>query len=382
MKAVLLPSWKSDPQLVEVDVPTPGPGQVVLKIAGAGLCHSDLHLLHDFEEGMLPWKVPFILGHENSGYVHAVGEGVETVARRAGRGGLRPLGLRQVRRLRTRPGHLLRRPARRLRQRVRRRPRHERRPGRVHARAGRTLPRAHPRRARPRRRGSADRRGPDAVPRGEAVRREDGAGLPRRRHRRRRARPHGHPDHQGDDGGRRRGGRREARGARARRQVRCRRGPRRQRRGHRRPDQGGHSAAAPRWSSTSWAPTPRLATAAGSCKYQSDLTLVGVGGGSFAFNLYAPPYETAMRSIYWGTRSELGEVLALAARGLITPEYTTYSLDQALDAYADMDAGRLTGRAVITPVARVGSTQGTGNPSGRIPRFFCPAPVTPCHSFP
>ena len=80
MKAVLLPSWKSDPQLVEVDVPTPGPGQVVLKIAGAGLCHSDLHLLHDFEEGMLPWKVPFILGHENSGYVHAVGEGVDTVA--------------------------------------------------------------------------------------------------------------------------------------------------------------------------------------------------------------------------------------------------------------------------------------------------------------
>jgi propanol-preferring alcohol dehydrogenase len=56
-----------------------------------------------------------------------------------------------------------------------------------------------------------------------------------------------------------------------------------------------------------------------------------------------------MRSIYWGTRSELGEVLALAARGLITPEYRTYSLDQALDAYADMDAGRLTGRAVITP---------------------------------
>ena len=79
MKAVLLPNWKSDPQLVEVEVPTPGPGQVVIKIAGAGLCHSDLHLLHDFEEGMLPWHVPFILGHENAGYVHAVGAGVDTV---------------------------------------------------------------------------------------------------------------------------------------------------------------------------------------------------------------------------------------------------------------------------------------------------------------
>ena len=80
MKAVLLPNWKSEPQLVEIADPTPGPGQVVLKIAGAGLCHSDLHLLHDFEEGMLPWKVPFVLGHENAGYVHAVGAGVDSVA--------------------------------------------------------------------------------------------------------------------------------------------------------------------------------------------------------------------------------------------------------------------------------------------------------------
>ena len=92
-----------------------------------------------------------------------------------------------------------------------------------------------------------------------------------------------------------------------------------------------------------------LATAAQSCKYQSDLTLVGVAGGSFAFNLYAPPYETAMRSIYWGTRTELKEVLTLAAKGVITPEYRTYALDRALDAYADMEAGNLTGRAVITP---------------------------------
>jgi propanol-preferring alcohol dehydrogenase len=92
-----------------------------------------------------------------------------------------------------------------------------------------------------------------------------------------------------------------------------------------------------------------LATAVGSCKYQSDLTLVGVAGGSFPFNLYAPPYETAMRSIYWGTRSELGEVLALAAKGLITPIYKTYPLDRALDAYAEMESGTLVGRAVITP---------------------------------
>ena len=75
MKAVQLTAWKSDPQLVEVDVPVAGPGQVVIRIAGAGLCHSDLHLLHDFDEGMFTWTPPFTLGHENSGWIHQVGEG-------------------------------------------------------------------------------------------------------------------------------------------------------------------------------------------------------------------------------------------------------------------------------------------------------------------
>lgn len=56
-----------------------------------------------------------------------------------------------------------------------------------------------------------------------------------------------------------------------------------------------------------------------------------------------------MRSIYWGTRGELSEVLMLAASGRITPVYSTYSMDQSLDAYAAMTAGTLRGRAVIAP---------------------------------
>ena len=51
MRAVRLLSWKSEPVLVEVPEPTPGPGQVVVRIGGAGACHSDLHLMHDFEPG-------------------------------------------------------------------------------------------------------------------------------------------------------------------------------------------------------------------------------------------------------------------------------------------------------------------------------------------
>lgn len=56
-------------------MPTPGPGQVLIKIAGAGACHSDLHLM-EWPEGQVPWKVPFTIGHENTGWVEQLGAGV------------------------------------------------------------------------------------------------------------------------------------------------------------------------------------------------------------------------------------------------------------------------------------------------------------------
>lgn len=61
-------------ELVEVADPEPGPGEVVVRVGGAGLCHSDLHVL------ALPFEVfplPLTLGHEVSGYVDSVGAGVE-----------------------------------------------------------------------------------------------------------------------------------------------------------------------------------------------------------------------------------------------------------------------------------------------------------------
>ncbi len=79
MRALRLMNWKSEPELVEVPKPTPGPGQVVIKIGGAGACHSDLHLMHDFGAGTLPWNPPFTLGHENAGWVDSVGSGVTSV---------------------------------------------------------------------------------------------------------------------------------------------------------------------------------------------------------------------------------------------------------------------------------------------------------------
>jgi propanol-preferring alcohol dehydrogenase len=45
MQAFQLVGWQKPPELREVAVPEPGPGEVLLKIGGAGACHSDLHLM-------------------------------------------------------------------------------------------------------------------------------------------------------------------------------------------------------------------------------------------------------------------------------------------------------------------------------------------------
>jgi len=79
MKALRLKSWKSEPELEEVPVPEPGPGEVLVQVGAAGACHSDLHLMHDFEGDQLPWSPPFTLGHENAGWVHTLGAGVRDV---------------------------------------------------------------------------------------------------------------------------------------------------------------------------------------------------------------------------------------------------------------------------------------------------------------
>lgn len=63
----------------EIPEPTPGPGEVVLDIKAAGLCHSDVGVLDD--EGWLQTipTLPVVMGHEVAGVVSAVGEGVTEV---------------------------------------------------------------------------------------------------------------------------------------------------------------------------------------------------------------------------------------------------------------------------------------------------------------
>ena len=76
VQAVRLVEWQHDPEVQDVVEPQAGPGEVVVKVAGAGLCHSDLHILHDFAPGMMPWQTPFTLGHENAGWIESLGAGV------------------------------------------------------------------------------------------------------------------------------------------------------------------------------------------------------------------------------------------------------------------------------------------------------------------
>ena len=76
MRALRLESWHSEAVLRDVGTPEPGPGEVLVQVGGAGACHSDLHLMHDFGDGQLPWSPPFTLGHENAGWVHTLGAGV------------------------------------------------------------------------------------------------------------------------------------------------------------------------------------------------------------------------------------------------------------------------------------------------------------------
>ncbi|MCU4578780.1 NAD(P)-dependent alcohol dehydrogenase [Acinetobacter courvalinii] len=71
MKAVRYIQAGKPPEIVDLPRPEPGPGQVLLRVAAAGVCHSDLHLL---DHGR--FTNPFTLGHENSGYIAGLGEGV------------------------------------------------------------------------------------------------------------------------------------------------------------------------------------------------------------------------------------------------------------------------------------------------------------------
>ena len=75
MRAYQLTQWQSPAELTDVPIPQPGAGEVLIRVGGSGACHSDLHAM-EYPVGTLPYELPFTLGHEVAGWVEATGEGV------------------------------------------------------------------------------------------------------------------------------------------------------------------------------------------------------------------------------------------------------------------------------------------------------------------
>jgi propanol-preferring alcohol dehydrogenase len=348
MRAFRLVSWKSEPELQDIPEPEAGPGQVVVKVGAAGACHSDLHLMHEMEGA--PWKLPFTLGHEIAGSVHALGPGADRYGLRVGQavavhgaygcgacgrcrdglenycenpagaptpgggaglgsdGGMAeyvlvpdarfvvplPDGLDAVQAAPLTdagltPYHAVNRSRAKLN------------PssaavvigvGGLGHMAVQILKATTPARViavdtRPQALDLAKAEGADlCIPAGD-----DAAGAIRDA-------THGHGadvvlDFVGSDA--------------------------------------------------------TLRTAVAATRTLGDLTLVGIAGGTVPFGFFNIPYEASVQTVYWGSRSELVDVLELGARGLLRAEVTTFALEKARDAYRGMEDGSLTGRAVVIP---------------------------------
>src|ERR1700729_56500 len=81
MKAVRLHAFNQSPQIDEVPEPTiTHPLDVIVKVGGAGVCRTDLHIILGQWDAAMGTPLPYIRGHENAGLVHEVGSAVTNVA--------------------------------------------------------------------------------------------------------------------------------------------------------------------------------------------------------------------------------------------------------------------------------------------------------------
>ncbi|MEV6692303.1 NAD(P)-dependent alcohol dehydrogenase [Micromonospora sp. NPDC051196] len=348
MRALRLPAWKTDPELVEVDEPTPGPGQVVVKIGGAGACHSDLHLMHDFEAGSLPWNPPFTLGHENAGWVHALGTGVAGLEVGQPVAVYGPWGCGICPRCRLGAENYCENPA------------------------AAPIP------------GGGGGLGldggmaeyelvPDArlvVPLPEgldpvlAAPLTDAGLTPYHAIRRSWSKlPPGSTAVVIGVGGLGHVGVQILKATTAARIIavdtrdealrlaeEC---------GADQTLRSGEGTVEEIRSATGGrgadvvldfvGADATMKMGAAAARSLGDLTIVGIGGGSLPVSFFSVPYEVSIQTTYWGSRPELIEVLDLGARGLLRPKTTTFKLDDAMSAYRQMQDGTLEGRAVIVP---------------------------------
>jgi propanol-preferring alcohol dehydrogenase len=349
MRAVQLTEWQHEAELVEVRDPVAGPGQVVVAVGGAGLCHSDLHMMDGALGGSSPWPLPFTLGHEVAGWVQSVGAGVRSVEpgqpvavygawgcghcdrcrvgmenycediehmSRGGGGGLGIDGGLADYLLVPHERHLVPLPDGLTP--VQAAPLTDAALSPYHA-VARSLPKLGPAatavvigvgglghlavqiiKAVSGARVIAVDTKRDALDNAVA----DGADVALE------AGPNTGAEIKAATGGR---------GADV--VIDC---------------VGTDST---------------IATGLGGLRSLGDLTVIGVGMGSIPFGFLSVPFEASLQTIYWGSRPELVEVLELGARGLLRPRFSTFPIEEAVDAYRALAAGELLGRAVIVPRA-------------------------------
>jgi NAD+-dependent secondary alcohol dehydrogenase Adh1 len=81
VKAVRIHGYHQQPVVEEVPEPgVKGPLDVVIKIGGAGVCRTDLHIIEGQWDAAMHPALPYTLGHENAGWVHEIGSAVTNVA--------------------------------------------------------------------------------------------------------------------------------------------------------------------------------------------------------------------------------------------------------------------------------------------------------------
>src|SRR5437660_7997889 len=86
MKAAVLSDYDTSlarPQFVSYkDVPEPkieSPSDIIVRIGGAGVCRTDLHIIEGLWRDRVAVKLPYIMGHENAGWIEAIGGSVQSV---------------------------------------------------------------------------------------------------------------------------------------------------------------------------------------------------------------------------------------------------------------------------------------------------------------
>ena len=76
MRAAILPGPREQLVVEAIPIPAPGPGEILIRTRACGVCHTDLHVMN----GDIPFPCPCVMGHEISGAVVGLGDGVDHVA--------------------------------------------------------------------------------------------------------------------------------------------------------------------------------------------------------------------------------------------------------------------------------------------------------------